>query len=101
VSSFHDPDDDIVTRLRALSHQWFECCEDIHQPLLEAADEIDRLRRWKYEACIVLGNWEQTWEAAGKPGPLGSYMPSAVADEIIRLRGLLGAHYRRARRIRR
>jgi len=33
--------------------------------------EIDRLRQWKAEAMIVLAEWDEVWEAAGKPGPLG------------------------------
>lgn len=36
--------DDIVERLRALSEEWWECCNDIHVPLTQAADEIERLR---------------------------------------------------------
>ena len=35
---------DIVERLRRLAEEWFEMCDDIHVPLLEAATEIARLR---------------------------------------------------------
>lgn len=41
---------DIVERLRALADEWHEMCGDIHVPLAEAADEIERLRsllEWK------------------------------------------------------
>jgi len=44
--------DDNVKRLRDLSEEWFEMCDDIHEPLTEAADrieaqaaEIERLHR--------------------------------------------------------
>lgn len=37
--------DDIVTRLRALSEEWWECCNNIHLPLIDAADEIEYLRQ--------------------------------------------------------
>ncbi len=35
---------DIVERLRGLVEEWWECCDNIHEPLAEAADEIERLR---------------------------------------------------------
>lgn len=37
----------------------------------QALDEIDRLRRWKAEAEEVLAEWDEVWEEAGRPGPLG------------------------------
>ena len=37
-------DHDIVTRLRLEAAEWEGFCEDIHLPILEAADEIVRLR---------------------------------------------------------
>lgn len=33
----------LVERLRALAEEWYECCGDIHLPLREAADELERL----------------------------------------------------------
>lgn len=41
--------------------------------------ELERLRAWKAEAMEVLGQWEQVWEAAGRPGPLGGSKAEAVA----------------------
>lgn len=55
----------------------------------DAADEIARLRAWKAEALTVLAEWEETWEAAGRPGRLGGSKAIAVRDEIDRLRGAL------------
>lgn len=42
---------DIVERLRGLAEEWYEMCGDIHEPLGEAADEIERLRFF-IKACI-------------------------------------------------
>lgn len=42
-------------------------------------DELERLRAWKAEAMEVLGQWEQVWEAAGRPGPLGGSKAEAAA----------------------
>jgi len=33
------------SELRRLAAEWWECCDDIHEPLLRAADEIERLQR--------------------------------------------------------
>jgi hypothetical protein len=41
-------------------------------------DELTQLRAWKAEAVEVLGQWEQAWEAAGRPGPLGGSKAEAV-----------------------
>ena len=41
-------------------------------------DELERLRAWKAEALLVLGQWEAVWETAGRPGPLGFSKPAAV-----------------------
>jgi len=46
--------------------------------LTAAANELERLRQWKAEAMEVLGQWEQVWEAAGQPGPLGGSKAEAV-----------------------
>jgi hypothetical protein len=40
--------------------------------------ELAFLRRWRAEAIEVLNEWEQVWEAAGRPGPLGSSKARAV-----------------------
>ena len=53
---------------------------------LDAADEVERLRRWKAEAMTVLADWEAVYEAAGKPGPLGVSKARAVLAEVERLR---------------
>jgi hypothetical protein len=33
--------DNLVQRLRDLAEEWFEMCEDIHEPLYEAAERIE------------------------------------------------------------
>ena len=47
--------------------------------------ELERLRAWKAEAMVVLNEWEAAWEAAGRPGALGSSKAQATAEEIRRL----------------
>lgn len=44
---------DIVKRLRGLAEEWYEMCCDIHEPLGEAADEIERLRETIRQADYV------------------------------------------------
>jgi hypothetical protein len=34
--------------------------------------EVRELEAWKESAMLVLGEWEEVWEAAGKPGRLGA-----------------------------
>lgn len=57
-----------------------------------ALDEIDQLRRWKSEAIIVLNEWEDVWQRAGRPGPLGESKAAAVrrmiADAFVEALGL-------------
>lgn len=53
---------------------------------LAACDEIDRLRRWKAEATIVLGYWDDAFERADVTGLIGCFKPTLMADEINRLR---------------
>jgi hypothetical protein len=45
-------------------------------------NELQQLRRWKAEAIEVLSQWEQVWEAAGRPGPLGGSKAQGVHDLI-------------------
>jgi len=58
--------DNLVQRLRDLAEEWFEMCEDIHEPLYEAADsiqaqaaEIERLREALeyYAQELMTGPW--------------------------------------------
>jgi len=53
---------------------------------MKRRSELERLRAWKAEAMFVLGQWEQAWEAAGRPGALGTSKAIATAEEIRRLR---------------
>ena len=49
-------------------------------------DEVDRLRAWKAEAIAVLAEWEETWQALGRPGLVGASKASGVLGEVVRLR---------------
>lgn len=51
----------------------------------DARDVVERLRRWKEEASIVIGNWESVWEALGSPGKLGDVKAAAAVLEVARL----------------
>ena len=46
---------DIVERLRALALDHYEMLDNIHQPLADAADEIERLRALVVEQGMQLG----------------------------------------------
>jgi hypothetical protein len=47
--------------------------------------EVEQLRQWKAEAMTVLGEWEQVWETAGRPGALGESKAVAVLDHYKRI----------------
>lgn len=53
-----------------------------HAVIVDAADEIERLRAWKAEATEVIGSWEQVWEALGRPGRLGESKAAAVLRAV-------------------
>lgn len=38
-----EDDKALVDRMRNLAEEWFEMCDDIHEPLTEAADRIEAL----------------------------------------------------------
>jgi hypothetical protein len=82
--NFHEPDADIVVRLRRWADIYAH--HNVSDELLEAAGEIERLRRWKAEATTVLGYWDDAYERSGVPGLPGDSKPKLMADEIIRLR---------------
>lgn len=44
--------------------------------------ELQQLRRWKDEALAVLNEWEQVWEALGRPGQLGESKAAAVLQHV-------------------
>ena len=50
------------------------------------AARITELERWKAEALVVLGQWDEVWEALGRPGPLGSSKAVEALTEAHRLR---------------
>lgn len=48
--------------------------------------ERDALRNWKTSAMNVLAEWDTAWEAAGRPGKLGSSKAAATTSEIATLK---------------
>ena len=46
-------------------------------------DQNTALLRWKAEALTVLNSWEEVWEAAGKPGHLGSSKATCTREYIL------------------
>lgn len=48
--------------------------------------ELDRLRKWKKEAQLVMADWEKVWEALGSPGELGQSKAEAALEEIKKLK---------------
>jgi hypothetical protein len=59
---------------------------DVEPGEMPLLDEIEELRRWKAEAIHVLSQWDDVWQAAGSPGPLGTSKAAAVRDLLDRLR---------------
>lgn len=51
-----DKSDDIAERLGTLAEENFEMLDNIHEPLLEAKREIERLRSIKADLCEALEN---------------------------------------------
>lgn len=70
-----------------LGAQW-QSARDAER-IRELEAEAEQLRGWKAEARAVLGEWEQTWEAAGRPGALGASKAVSVREEIGRLRAAM------------
>lgn len=76
--------DDIVTRLRDYSARGAVFATN--DMCWEAADEIERLRRWKWEATTVIERWEAVFDMVKpRPADLGRSKAAIVADEIERL----------------
>lgn len=71
-------DSAVADVMREMALPWFK----------RAADRIEELERWKAEALTVLAEWENVWEMAGKPGPLGSSKALSTMHEIERLRAV-------------
>lgn len=53
--------------------------------------EVDRLSAWKHSAMAVLAEWDDVWEAAGKPGPLGTSKAESTRTRIERLNDVIAA----------
>jgi hypothetical protein len=51
--------------------------------MLAALDEIDLLRRWKAEAMLIMAEWDEVWEAAGRPGPLGKSKARIIQQVLL------------------
>ena len=59
---------------------------ELYQDLAAAADEIDRLRRWKAESIEVLAAWDEVHRALGSPARPGQSIAAASKAEAERLR---------------
>ena len=75
-----------TARLRVLAKSLtrYEFSRHTAGQVAAAADEIDRLRRWKAEATIVLNDWEKVYVAFGSPGLPGDHKSVALLAEIER-----------------
>lgn len=56
---------------------WEEVVVSLHSKIME-------LENWKESAISILEEWEETWEAAGKPGQLGSSKPKSLREYILK-----------------
>lgn len=52
---------------------------------------VESLEAWKASAATVLAEWDETWKAAGEPGPLGASKAENVRRRIKDLREALTA----------
>jgi hypothetical protein len=52
----------------------------------ELLDEIERLRRWKAEAILVLNDWDSVWLSLDIHGQLGEKRSETVINYINELR---------------
>lgn len=66
-----------------------ELWEPVRDAQPEPAETLDdivadrrKLAAWKADALILLAQWEQVWEAAGRPGLLGSSKAASVREWI-------------------
>lgn len=84
---------DIVIRLRSRATA-YGGRPNTAADLADAADEIERLRRWKAEATAALEGWDAVWRAAGCPGPLGGIQSDNVVAWIDDLRDLAKGNVR-------
>lgn len=50
-------------------------------------DETERLRQWKAEALVVLAQWDEVWDALGRPGGLGESRAEASKAKVLRILG--------------
>lgn len=60
--------------------------EDLEEQAERILVAFDRLRAWKAEALAVIGQWEQAWEALGRPGRLGESKADATVRTFRQLR---------------
>ena len=59
--------------------EWSETFADVN----EAADEIERMERWKREAIEVLAAWDGVHDAAGQPARLGHSTATEMAFWVV------------------
>ena len=57
-------------------------CNELNRMIDDLRAENARLRDWKESAMYILNKWEAVWEAAGRPGMLGSSKAEAVLKYI-------------------
>lgn len=55
--------DDLVQRLRKCAEEWFEMCDDIHEPLNEAADRIEQHEAFKQEVSDALWDYFRPYDS--------------------------------------
>lgn len=54
-----------------------------NEMLASHRDEIGRLMEWKESVMEILTKWDAVWEAAGRPGKLGSSKAESVREFIL------------------
>ena len=74
--------DDLLRIDESCTEEDCECCAlwRAHNGMMRA--EVERLRRWKTEAALVLDAWNKVYQALGQPGALGESLAAASLAKV-------------------
>lgn len=68
------------------SHRKVQLSRSDLDDLRAAATELRRLEAWKREALIALAEWDEVFDALGRPGQWGASKAESARAEVERIR---------------
>lgn len=81
---------ELVAELRAKVPGRTDTIRHVRPALLrDAADILEADGRWRAEATLVLSQWDEAWDKAGRPGHLGQSKSDGMLDAFNALRALI------------